>query len=138
MTDDRGPKTGWLLCVAGLPSPVLGLFSREDLMDDTSQLPYLYLTTTGWKSGKPHEIEIWFIELGGRYYLISELGEKAHWVQNLRRQLAVAFRVGKHAFKGTARVVEASSEPELHRQVCALSEEKYDWGDGLVVELTPE
>ncbi len=106
-------------------------------MDDVNQLPYLYLTTTGWKSGQPHEIEIWFTVLEGKYYLISERGEKAHWMQNLRRQSAVIFRVGEQVFTGTARVIEAAQEPELHRQVCELSEAKYGWGDGLVVELTP-
>jgi len=61
---------------------------------------FLYLTTTGWKSGKPHEIEIWFTELDGRYYLISETGKQAHWVQNLRREPRVTFRVGRRTFRG--------------------------------------
>jgi hypothetical protein len=34
-------------------------------MASPAQIPYLYLTTTGWKSGRPHEIEIWFTELMG-------------------------------------------------------------------------
>jgi deazaflavin-dependent oxidoreductase (nitroreductase family) len=107
-------------------------------MDDITRLPYLYLTTMGWRSGQPHEIEIWFTALEGRYYLIAERGEQSHWVQNLRRQPALTFRVGDQLFKGTARVVETAQEPELHRQVRALSEAKYGWEDGLVVELTPE
>jgi deazaflavin-dependent oxidoreductase (nitroreductase family) len=108
------------------------------MMDEFSQLPYLYLTTIGWKSGRPHEIEIWFTALAGRYYLIAERGEDTHWVQNLRRQPAVTFRVAGQTFRGTGRVVEAALEPELHRQVSQLSEVKYGWGDGLVVELKPE
>ncbi|HXW00063.1 MAG TPA: nitroreductase/quinone reductase family protein [Anaerolineae bacterium] len=107
-------------------------------MDEFSQLPYLYLTTTGWKSGQAHEIEIWFIVLEGRYYLIAERGERSHWVQNLRRRPAITFRVGDQVFEGTARVVEAAQEPALHRQVSTLSEAKYGWGHGLVVELTPD
>ena len=106
-------------------------------MSDVTELPYLYLTTTGWKSGQPHEIEIWFIALEGRYYLIAEREERSHWVQNLRRQPAVTFRVGDQLFKGTARVVDADEEQELHQQVSARSETKYGWGDGLVIELTP-
>ena len=106
-------------------------------MDEFSQLPYLYLTTIGWKSGQAHEIEIWFIVWEGCYYLIAERGERSHWVQNLRRRPAITFRLGNQVFEGTARVVEATQEPALHRQVSALSEEKYGWGDGLVVELTP-
>jgi deazaflavin-dependent oxidoreductase (nitroreductase family) len=102
-----------------------------------AELPYLYLTTTGWKSGQAHQIEIWFTALAGRFYVIAEHGEAAHWVQNLRRQPAVTFRVGDQVFNGTARIVEAAHEPKLHRQVSTLSKAKYGWGDGLVVELTP-
>jgi len=107
-------------------------------MDEFSHLSYLYLTTIGWKSGRSHEIEIWFTALDGRYYLIAERGEHSHWVQNLRRQPAIIFRVGEQIFQGTGRVVEAALEPELHQRVSQLSEAKYGWGDGLVVELKPE
>ena len=107
-------------------------------MDEANQLPYLYLTTTGWKSRQPHEIEIWFTALDGRYYLIAETGKRAHWVQNVRRHPAITFRLGDQNFRGKARVVEAKQEPDLHRQVSALSEAKYGWGEGLVVELTPD
>ncbi|NJN96632.1 MAG: nitroreductase family deazaflavin-dependent oxidoreductase [Anaerolineales bacterium] len=106
-------------------------------MEDTSGLPFLYLTTTGWKSGRSHQIEIWFTALEDCFYIIAERGEETHWVQNLRRQPAVTFRVGGQTFEGTGRVVEAAREPELHRQVQQLSEVKYGWGDGLVVELKP-
>jgi len=99
---------------------------------------YLYLTTTGWKTGNPREIEIWFTELDGRYYLISEGGERAHWVQNLRRQPRVTFRVGRRTFQGKGRVVDAEGEPELQAAVSRLSTEKYDWGEGLIIELSPD
>ena len=107
-------------------------------MPSPASPPYLYLTTTGWKSGNPHEIEIWFTELDGCFYLISETGEQAHWVQNLQRQSQVTFRVGRRTFQGKGRVVDAKGEPELHAAVSRLSGEKYDWGDGLVVELRPD
>ena len=107
-------------------------------MPSPEQIPYLYLTTTGWKTGRPHEIEIWFTELDGRYYVISELGERAHWVQNLRRNPEVHVRVGAQAFQGVGRVVDPRLEPELHAAVCRLSLKKYDWGEGLVIELRPD
>jgi deazaflavin-dependent oxidoreductase (nitroreductase family) len=107
-------------------------------MPKRSEPAFLYLTTTGWKSGNPHEIEIWFTELDGCYYLISEGGERAHWVQNLRRQPQVSFRVGGRTFQGKGRVVDPQGEPELQAAVSRLSTEKYDWGDGLIVELSPD
>jgi deazaflavin-dependent oxidoreductase (nitroreductase family) len=98
---------------------------------------YLYLTTTGRRTGQPREIEIWFTQHGGRYYLVAEHRERAHWVRNLRAMPHVAVRVGRRAFAARARVVDAKTEPELARAVKKLSEKKYRWGEGLVVELDP-
>ncbi|MGH7320849.1 MAG: nitroreductase/quinone reductase family protein [Candidatus Rokuibacteriota bacterium] len=53
-------------------------------MRDPETPPYLYLTTTGRRSGRPREIEIRFTRRHGRYYIIAETGERARWVQNLR------------------------------------------------------
>jgi deazaflavin-dependent oxidoreductase (nitroreductase family) len=99
--------------------------------------PYLYLSTTGWKSGRPHVIEIWFVELQGRYYVVAEGRERAHWVRNIRQQPAVSFRVGGHAFTAIGRVIDGIAEPELAGQVAASMDAKYEWSDGLIVELTP-
>ncbi len=99
---------------------------------------FLYLTTTGWKTGQPHEIEIWFTERDGCCYLVSGGGERAHWVRNIRNQPRVTFRVGQQTFQGIGRVVDAQHEPELHAAVSQLSIEKYDWGEGLIVELIPD
>lgn len=98
---------------------------------------HLYLTTTGRRTGQPREIEIWFTRRDGRYYLVAEHRERTQWVQNLRSTPAVGVRVGKRTFPARARVIDGRAEPELARAVKALSETKYGWGAGLVVELTP-
>jgi len=98
---------------------------------------FLYLTTTGRKSGQPREIEIWFTEHDGRYYLIAEHLEETHWVQNLRADPRVRMRVGDREVGATARVVDAAGDAALRQAVQELSEKKYGWGDGLVVEVTP-
>ena len=99
---------------------------------------FLYLTTTGRRSGLPREIEIWFTERDGRYYLIAEHRDSAHWVRNIQAQSGVRVRVGERRFEGTARLVDDEAEPELSRAVKALSDEKYGWSDGLIVEITPK
>lgn len=107
---------------------------------------FLYLTTTGWKSGRPHEIEIWFVEYEGRFYIVSEHRERSHWVRNVRQHPAVTWRIGNRAageydgpvYTGSARALDASTEPELHAAVAALMDAKYDWSDGLIVELAPD
>lgn len=98
---------------------------------------FIYVTTTGWKSGNPHTIEIWFVAYEGRYYIVSEHYEKSHWVQNIQRYPAVTFRVGEETFQGTGRVIDRSAEPELAAAVSALMDAKYEWSEGLIVELSP-
>ena len=99
---------------------------------------FLYLTTTGRRTGLPREIEIWFTEDDGRFYVIAETGERAQWVQNLRADPRVWLRVGAATSAARGRVIERESEPELNARIQGLSREKYGWGDGLVVELEPD
>ncbi|MCC6615063.1 MAG: nitroreductase family deazaflavin-dependent oxidoreductase [Anaerolineae bacterium] len=101
---------------------------------------FLYLTTTGHKTGKTHEIEIWFVFHDACYYLVSEHGERSHWVQNIRAQPAVRWRVGSRdadEIRGNGRIVDATNEPETAAAVSALMDAKYDWSDGLIVGLCP-
>ena len=83
---------------------------------------FLYLTTTGRRTGIAREIEIWFTELGGHFYIIAEHSERANWVQNIRANSRVHVRVGDRRFDGTARLVGDEREPELARAVKALSD----------------
>jgi deazaflavin-dependent oxidoreductase (nitroreductase family) len=108
-------------------------------MSDNQAPPYLYLTTIGRKSGKPHQIEIWFVEHEGRYYMVNE-GGSGDWVKNIRSIPTVTFSIGTRSDEpvdGTGRVVDAATEPELTAAVKALMDAKYSWSDGLIVELTP-
>ena len=101
-----------------------------------SQPEFLYLTTKGWKTGRQHKIEIWFVELEGRYYIVSEHGERSHWVQNIVHEPRVSFSVGGREFQGKARVVSPDKEPALAKKVSELMDAKYGWSQGLIVELT--
>jgi deazaflavin-dependent oxidoreductase (nitroreductase family) len=101
-------------------------------------MQYLYLTTTGRRTGLPREIEIWFAERDGRYYLIAERGERAGWVCNIRQDPRVTFRVGASVYTGAARPLDPSIDAERWDEARALFEGKYGWSDGLVVELTPD
>jgi deazaflavin-dependent oxidoreductase (nitroreductase family) len=103
---------------------------------NASREPYLYLTTRGRKTGLPREIEIWFTELGGRYYVIAEYST-SHWLRNLQASPDVEVRVAGQTFAASARVIAPDSHAELHRNVQQASREKYGWGEGVVVELAP-
>jgi deazaflavin-dependent oxidoreductase (nitroreductase family) len=80
---------------------------------------YLYLTTTGRISGQRHEIEIWFTEHGGHFYLIAER-ESANWVRNIQSQPRVKVRIGDAEFNAIGRVVHDDREPQLEAIVKAL------------------
>jgi deazaflavin-dependent oxidoreductase (nitroreductase family) len=99
---------------------------------------FLYLTTTGRKTGVLRKIEIWFTHLDGRYYLIAEKRERANWVQNILDHRRVSFRVGNRNFNGIGRVVDEKGEHSLWRKICELFDRKYGWSAGLVVELTAD
>lgn len=107
---------------------------------------FLYLTTTGRTTGLPRQIEIWYVALDGRYYMVSERREDSGWVKNLRQTPSVRFSVGTRSNKGsalaetaaTARVVSADREPALAARVHAAMDARYQWSDGLIVELAPE
>jgi deazaflavin-dependent oxidoreductase (nitroreductase family) len=69
-----------------------------------------YVTTRGRRSGRPHEIEIWFAVAGDTFYLLSGGGESADWVRNLRAEPAVMVRVGDAVWSGQGRVVTDDRE----------------------------
>jgi deazaflavin-dependent oxidoreductase (nitroreductase family) len=106
-------------------------------VDPRQEQQFLYLTTKGWKTGIQHTIEIWFVSYAGKYYIISEHKEKAHWVQNIIHNPSVIFTVNSKSFEGTAQAVDKQSESKLAEEVSSLMYTKYGWSDGLIVELTP-
>src|ERR1700741_2160979 len=71
---------------------------------------YLSLTTRGRKSGRPREIEIWFTERQGRFYVIAEY-ETSQWIQNLRSDPHVQVRVHQSKFAATARILGRGNDP---------------------------
>jgi deazaflavin-dependent oxidoreductase (nitroreductase family) len=98
---------------------------------------YLYLTTIGRRTGLPRQIEIWFTKRQGRFYIIAEHRERAQWVLNILADSHVQVRVGDRSFVAVARPVSEEREPDLVSAVKTLSDTKYGWSDGLVVEIIP-
>ena len=106
-------------------------------MNPQQERQFLYLTTKGWKTGRQHRIEIWFVSYAGKYYVVSERKENAHWVQNIMHHQRVLFTVNSKSFEGTARIVDKPNDSKLAEEVSNLMYTKYEWSDGLIVELTP-
>jgi deazaflavin-dependent oxidoreductase (nitroreductase family) len=105
--------------------------------------PVCYLTTIGRRTGRPHRIEIWFIEDAGAVYLFSGGGETSDWVRNLLRQPRADLELhGGPPQPYSARIVDAGED--LRRRM----DERYhgtpagqaltDWAArSTVVELRP-
>ncbi len=95
------------------------------LFSQLSKEDYCYLTTTGRKSGLPHEIEIWFGVNGNSIYLLSGGGDKSHWVKNLQTDPNVTVRIAKKTFNGIARIVTEEKEEIMARH--RLAGKYQDW-----------
>jgi deazaflavin-dependent oxidoreductase (nitroreductase family) len=104
-------------------------------MMNSSADRFLYLTTTGRKTGLPREIEISFVEFDARLYILAEHGYKAHWVRNILANPQVHVRIGNQQWQGTARVLAPHNDADTYLKVRELSRQKNGWGDGLPVEI---
>ncbi|HEY9490993.1 MAG TPA: nitroreductase/quinone reductase family protein [Nitrososphaeraceae archaeon] len=104
-------------------------------MSTKSEPQFLYLYTLGWKTGRQHKIEIWFVEYDGRHYIISERKNNAHWVRNILHNSKVSYSVNNTTLKGVARIVNREKESELAAEVSKLMNTKYGWSNGVIVEL---
>lgn len=102
-----------------MSATTLHKFAQED---------YCYLTTRGRRTGKAHEIEIWFGMQGNSLYLLSGGGTASDWVQNLLAEPGVQVRLGGESFAATARVVEDPAEQQLARQLLAAKYRHWETG----------
>ena len=112
-------------------------------IEDLREEKFIYLTTRGRKSGKPHTVELWFAIAGGRIYLSHE-GDRTDWMKNLVGHGPVSVRVDGVTSKGDARIAERAAREAGKK---ALYEKYYgrasnevidDWFSlSTVVEVTP-
>jgi deazaflavin-dependent oxidoreductase (nitroreductase family) len=93
-------------------------------------LSFCYVTTTGRHSGRPHRIEIWFAAEPGSdtIYLLSGGQTRSDWVRNLVANPVCTVEIGADTYRGSARIVEGTSEDELARRLVYA---KYRRGDDL-------
>jgi deazaflavin-dependent oxidoreductase (nitroreductase family) len=89
---------------------------------------FCYVTTRGRVTGRPHEIEIWYVERDGALYLMAGGGERADWVKNMRAEPSVTVRLAGDQFDATAEVDPDDIDGlELRQRMAA----KYQgWKDG--------
>ena len=66
---------------------------------------------------------------------MSEKGDRSHWVQNIRADSAIQFRLDDITYRGVGGFPD---DRDLLAAVKAKMDAKYGWSDGLVVALSPE
>jgi deazaflavin-dependent oxidoreductase (nitroreductase family) len=99
------------------------------MFDRLAQEDFCYLTTTGRRSGRPHQVEIWFGIRDGRLYLLSGGGAAADWVKNLRKSPAVKVRINTQTASGRARVIRSKTREDAAAR--ELLDRKYmGWREG--------
>jgi deazaflavin-dependent oxidoreductase (nitroreductase family) len=95
-------------------------------IEGVADVPCCDLTTTGRRTGRPHEIEIWFGVLAGAMVVVSGNGEAADWFRNVGADAAVTVRVGGEVHAGVARIV---TDPDERRRVGDVMAAKYTYSD---------
>ena len=91
------------------------------------------VTTAGRRSGKVHEIEIWFGVVGDTMYLISGNGPTADWYRNALATPLVSVRLAGETHHGVARDV---SDHDERRRVGDVMGKKYQWDGDPSIGLT--
>ncbi len=106
--------------------------------DSVSGLQYLYVTTRGRITGRPREIEIWFVASEGNLYILAEHFHNAQWVKNIAKDPRVRVRLGNREFGASAQALDPVADAQEWRTAQRLTREKYGWGDGLPVRIAPD
>lgn len=88
------------------------------------------LTHYGRKTGKPHEVTIWFVLDGDRLY-IGTANVNRQWVQNVQKTPQVKLSIAGENVEGTARFLTDRAE---HERAMAAIRRKY-WMFRPIIEL---
>ncbi len=85
---------------------------------------YCYLTTKGRRTGRDHEIEMWYVEHGSTVYLLAG-ARSADWVQNLRVDPRARVRLGPETHTAVGRVLDGPDDGDEARRARDLVFAKY-------------
>lgn len=88
------------------------------------------LTHYGRKTGKPHEVTIWFAFSRNKLY-IGTANVNRQWVRNVQKTPQVKLRIGEEQFEGSARFLTDRHE---HETAMAAIRRKY-WIFRPIIEI---
>jgi deazaflavin-dependent oxidoreductase (nitroreductase family) len=85
---------------------------RSELADD----PTVDITTTGRRSGLPRRIEIWMLEVDGRFFITGTPGRR-DWLANLQSDPRLIVHLKRHAGIDLPATAEVVDDAETRRRV---------------------
>jgi deazaflavin-dependent oxidoreductase (nitroreductase family) len=86
-------------------------------LDSLAAEAFCYVTTTGRRTGNPHEIEIWFGLNERTLYMLSGGSKRSDWVRNIMQTPEVGVRIGGRTFRGAGRIVSDAAEDKVARRL---------------------
>ena len=85
---------------------------RNELADD----PTVDITTTGRSSGQPRRIEIWMLDVDGRFFITGTPGPR-DWLANLRADPRLVVHLKRRAGIDLEATATEVTDPATRRQV---------------------
>ncbi len=85
---------------------------RAELEDD----PTIDITTTGRSSGLPRRLEIWMLDVDGRFFITGTTGRR-DWVANLRADPRLVVHLKRHANADLPARAVFVDDPAMRRTV---------------------
>jgi len=93
----------------------------SDRLQKVADRSTVQLTHIGRKSGKAHQVTIWFVVQGERILLPTSNIDR-NWVRNVRKAPHVELSIGAEKFAGEARFLDSAADRE---RVEAVVRRKY-------------
>jgi deazaflavin-dependent oxidoreductase (nitroreductase family) len=85
---------------------------HDELRDD----PTIDITTTGRRSGQPRRVEIWMLDVDGRFFITGTPGRR-DWLANLTEHPDLVVHLKRHAHVDLPARAEVVSDPVTRRRV---------------------
>jgi deazaflavin-dependent oxidoreductase (nitroreductase family) len=85
---------------------------RDELRDD----PTIDITTTGRRSGRPRRIEIWMLDIDGRFFITGTPGPR-DWLANLSANPELVVHLKRRAHLDLRARAESVTDDETRRTV---------------------
>jgi deazaflavin-dependent oxidoreductase (nitroreductase family) len=104
--------------------------AHDELRDD----PTIDITTTGRRSGQPRRIEIWMLDVDGRFFITGTPGRR-DWLANLTAQPGLVVHLKRHAHVDLPARAEVVSDPVTRRRVLDHLSARWYRGQAPIDEL---